>query len=113
MRPALLLAFMGAVCALAPLSTIAQNPPRYHVDTGASGRYSDTGPSGRYSPPVTDDCPRYYSPLWTFYYYPRGVPQNLYDPKTPGYRYYPYFMYRSDYPRDHYDRTKSQRYPVR
>ena len=70
----------------------------------------------RYSPPVdyraADDYPRY-RPLWTFYYYPRGIPQNLYDPKSPGYRYYPYYEYRSSYPQDQYDRSKVQRYPVR
>lgn len=78
---------------------LGANPPRYHNATGSSVTYS---------PPV-----EYRAPLWVFYDYPRGIPENKYNPKTPGYRYYPYFRFRSDYPRDHYDRNKSQRYPVR
>jgi len=103
MRLALLLALTGAVCAIAPMFALGANPPRYHNATGSSGVDCP-----RYSPPV-----EYRAPLWTFYHYPRGIPRNLYDTKTPGYRYYPYSIYRSDYPRDHYDRNKSQRYPVR
>ena len=111
MRYALLCAIVGAVCAVAPMSARAQTPPRFHNSSESSGVDSP-----RYSPPVdyraADDYPRY-RPLWTFYYYPRGIPQNLYDPKSPGYRYYPYYEYRSSYPQDQYDRSKVQRYPVR
>jgi len=54
----------------------------------------------------------YSRPLWVFYEYPKGIPANKYDAKTPGYKYYPY-SYRTDYPRDGYNRNKSARYPVR
>ncbi len=73
------------------------------------------------APALAADAPRYHEsysagyqePLWKFYHYPRGIPKNLHDAKTPGYKYYPYAPYRTDYPGDNYNRNKSQRYPVR
>lgn len=118
MRLALLLAILGAFIAPPVNHALAQTAPRFHNSSGASGDYAPRYSGGDYaprpSPPVADeysaDYPR---PMWTFYEYPRGIPQNLYDPKTPGYRYYPYSTYRSYYPRDQYNRNKVQRYPVR
>ncbi len=101
MRLALLCALVGVVCALAPTLAPAQTAPRFHGSSSSSS--SSSSVTVRYVP---------YRPLWEFRYYPRGIPKS-YDPKTPGYRYYPYLPYRTDYPRDHYDRNKSQRYPVR
>lgn len=101
MRLALLCAIAGAVCALAPMSALAQTAPRFHGSSGASMTYA---------PPVDHGS---YTPLWVFYDYPRGIPKNKYDANTPGYRYYPYAPYRTSAPRDHYNRYKSQWYPVR
>jgi len=103
MRLALVCAFLGAVCALAPISALARTAPRYHDASG-----SDSGSASR-APACRVVYPR---PLWEFRYYPRGIPKK-YSPKTEVYRYYPYFRYRTDYPRDRYDRNKSQPYPVR
>ncbi len=89
MRLVFLLAFTGAFFALASMPALADNPPRYHINRGE------------------------YRPLWVFYDYPHGIPQNANDPKKPGYRYYPYYEHRSTPPQDRYDRRKPQRYPVR
>ena len=106
MRLALLCAFLGAVCTLAPMSALAQTRPRYHNASGSSGVSAPRYSAPRYSAPVV------YPPLWEFRYYPRGIPKG-YDAKKPGYRYYPYFRYRSSLPQGKYDRNKSQAYPVR
>ena len=52
----------------------------------------------------------YGAPLWRFTYYPT-MPKA--GERKSGYVYYPYSEYRTDYPRDGYNRNKSARYPVR
>jgi hypothetical protein len=56
---------------------------------------------------------RAYRPTIQFRDFPQGRAQAG-QPAKYGYHYYPYSKYRSDYPRDRYDRSKSGvRYPVR
>lgn len=109
---------LAALLALAPLSARGQTPI-FH-NSGASHGYSPNYTTSDSASDSTTDAPRYHNycpsysrPVFTFYYYPKGIPSNLYDPKTPGYRYYPYHEFRSSYPTDSYNRNRSGRYPVR
>lgn len=111
MRPLLLLAILAGFCALAPMSAHAKPAPRYHKSSKSKTVYAPSSST----PSSSTRARKYpqYTPLWEFTDYPKGIPKTRYDPKKPGYRYYPYSRYRTSPPQGHYNRYKRSRYPVR